>query len=99
MPKVVLLDTGPLVALLDEDDAHQDWATARMRDLTPPLLTCEAVLTEACYLLRNLSRARLQIRLWIQSGFIRHVALDETRILRTRWTLAPAPAASTSPRT
>ena len=56
MPEVVLLDTGPLVALLDEDEEYQAWATGRIRGLTPPLLTCEAVLTEACFLLKT-SRA------------------------------------------
>ena len=82
MPEVVLLDTGPLVALLDEDEEYQAWATGRIRGLTPPLLTCEAVLTEACFLLKNLPRARLQMRLWIQSGFVRPVALEEAAILR-----------------
>ncbi len=82
MPEVVLLDTGPLVALLDDDEEHHDWAKGGMRRVTPPVLTCEAVLTEACFLLRSLPRARLQLRLWIQSGFVRHVALDEAHVVR-----------------
>ena len=40
------------------------------------------MLTEACFLLKGLARARLQMRLWIQSGFVRPVALDATAILR-----------------
>ncbi len=82
MPEVALLDTGPLVAVLDGDEEYHDWATHGMRGVTPPLLTCEAVLTEACFLLHNLPRARLQMRLWVQSGFVRHIALDEARVLR-----------------
>ena len=78
----MLLDTGPLVALLDTDEEHYAWATNRMRSLTPPLHVCEAVLTETCFLLKGHARARLQMRLWIQSGFVRHVALDETAVLR-----------------
>ena len=82
MAAMTLIDTGPLVALLDEDEEYQDWATGRIRSLTPPLLICEAVLTEACFLLKNLPRARLQMRLWIQSGFVRRVALEEAALLR-----------------
>jgi predicted nucleic acid-binding protein len=82
MPQVTLLDTGPLVALLDEDEEFHAWATGRIRNLTPPLATCEAVLTEACFLLKNLPRARVQMRLWIQSGFVRPVALEAAAILR-----------------
>lgn len=82
MAEVKLLDAGPLVALLDEDEQHHGWATNRMRGLTPPLMVCEAVLTETCFLLGSHALARRQIRLWIQSGFVRHVALDEAAILR-----------------
>ena len=49
----VLLDTGPLVAALNDRDAHHAWAQERMNALQPPALTCEAVLTEAHYLLRR----------------------------------------------
>jgi predicted nucleic acid-binding protein len=49
----VLLDTGPLVALLDRRDRFHRWARLHFADIEPPLLTCEAVLAEACHLLRN----------------------------------------------
>jgi uncharacterized protein len=47
-----LLDTGPLVALLNRRDKHHDWAAVQWAQASPPLLTCEPVLTEACFLLR-----------------------------------------------
>ena len=47
----VVVDTGPIIALLDRDEAHHGWAVSRFEELQPPLLTCEAVLTEASYLL------------------------------------------------
>ena len=53
MKRQVLLDTGPLVALLDRDDAHHAWASEQWARVAPPLLTCEAVLSEACFLLRD----------------------------------------------
>ena len=55
--KPVLLDTGVIVALLDRSEgAHRVCANA-VQQLEAPLLTCEAVIAESCYLLRNLSGA------------------------------------------
>jgi len=53
MRPTVVVDTGPIVALLDADEARHDWARARFEDLRAPLLTCEAVLSEAAFLLRR----------------------------------------------
>ena len=54
----VLLDTGPLVAYLYTRDAYHDWAVETFSSLEPPAITCEAVLTEACFLVgRNGQRA------------------------------------------
>jgi len=50
---VVLADTGPIVAYLNRRDRHHDWAVAHLRQLRPPLLTCEAVLSEAVFLLQS----------------------------------------------
>jgi predicted nucleic acid-binding protein len=47
----VLLDTGPLVALIDARDRQHEWAVARWADIAAPLLTCESVISEACFLL------------------------------------------------
>ncbi|MGC9965578.1 MAG: PIN domain-containing protein [Syntrophobacteraceae bacterium] len=49
----VILDTGPLVAFLNGRDKHHDWAEAQWAQIQPPLLTCEAVISEACFLLRE----------------------------------------------
>lgn len=47
---VTILDTGPLVAWLSDRDEWHRWACEEFARLEPPLLTCEAVLTEACFL-------------------------------------------------
>jgi predicted nucleic acid-binding protein len=52
--KVVLADTGPIVAYLNGRDRHHAWSVGVLRELRPPLLTCESVLSEAAYLLRSL---------------------------------------------
>jgi uncharacterized protein len=48
-----LLDTGPLVAFFDKSDQFHAWAVAQWAQAPVPLLTCEAVLAEAAYLLRE----------------------------------------------
>ena len=51
MAASVNVDTGPIVALLDADDQQRAWVKAQFARLRPPLLTCEAVLTESCFLI------------------------------------------------
>jgi predicted nucleic acid-binding protein len=48
----VLVDCGPLVALIDRQDDFHAWARDRWNEVSPPLLTCESVISEACFLLR-----------------------------------------------
>jgi len=45
-----LLDTGPLVAYLHPRDRHHDWAVAIFNNLDLPVVTCEPVLAETCFL-------------------------------------------------
>ena len=62
---MILIDTGPLVALCDPHDSHHDRALDDLEALaTAPLVTCQAVLTEACFHLpAALQRKRLDA--WI----------------------------------
>ncbi len=46
----VLLDTGPLVAVLDASDSHHRRVVPVFSDLLTRLITTEAVVTEACHL-------------------------------------------------
>jgi len=48
-----MADTGPLVAFLNRRDEFHAWAVGQLAEAAPPLLTCEAVLAEVCYLLRR----------------------------------------------
>lgn len=50
----IILDTGPLVAFMNSHDRDHRWALEQWARIQPPLLTCEAVLTEACFLARRL---------------------------------------------
>lgn len=53
MSGTVLIDAGPLAALLNPKDAHYSWALRMAQRLEPPLLTSEPVLAEAFHLLRR----------------------------------------------
>jgi predicted nucleic acid-binding protein len=49
----VLLDTGPLVAFLNRRDQHHQWAMSQWREIAPPLLTNESVLSESIFLIEQ----------------------------------------------
>ena len=50
---ITICDTGPLVAYLNRNDPYHTWAVALMKQVRPPMLTCEPVLTEVVYFLRE----------------------------------------------
>lgn len=52
--KRIIVDTGPLVALLNARESYHAWARATLDEIEPPLWTCEAVMTETCFLLRQI---------------------------------------------
>jgi len=47
----ILIDAGPLVAYLSVRERYHEWAVDTFAALDPPAITCEAVLSEACFLL------------------------------------------------
>ena len=65
----VLLDTGPWVALLSRNDTHHRWAVEQFRRLSPPLLSCEAVVAETCFLLAVPALSSLALQ-FIERGVV-----------------------------
>jgi uncharacterized protein len=61
MRRQVILDTGPLVAFLNGQDRYHEWSLVTWAEIQPPMLTCEAVLSEACFLLRKQSKGIVSI--------------------------------------
>jgi predicted nucleic acid-binding protein len=51
--ETLLIDTGPLVALLDRSDANHAWAVEQFSHLASPLVTCEGAISEAAHLLQD----------------------------------------------
>lgn len=66
-----MLDTGPLVALLNASEREHARVVQVTQGLAAPFLTTEPVITEACFLLRGVpggSRAVLRL---VQDGLLR----------------------------
>lgn len=101
MKKQVILDTGPLVALLDGRDRHHEWAVAQWADIEAPLLTCESVISEACFLLDQ-TRAgsaavfEMLLRKAIAVGFHLEEHVKEVRDLRAKYSDVPMSVADAS---
>ena len=83
----VVLDTGPLVALLDAADEHHAWAAREFARFEGAVRVCEAVLTEAFYLLRSLRPAQAKILEWVERGELTcdFGLVEEARAVRALW--------------
>jgi predicted nucleic acid-binding protein len=66
----VILDTGPLVALLNRRDRHHEWAKTLWAETEAPLLSCEPVIAEACFLLRSLDRGPAAVVELVRRGAV-----------------------------
>jgi predicted nucleic acid-binding protein len=66
----ILLDTGPLVALLNRRDAFHSWSVEQAGRLGPPFFSCEAVIAEAHFLLAGVHQGNQRLIDLIASGRI-----------------------------
>lgn len=79
-----ILDTGPLVGALDRDDQWHGWATEQFAAIKQPALTCDAVISEACFLLRDVPEARQKVFTLVERGILRILPVlpDESPAVR-----------------
>jgi len=73
-----VVDTGPLVAVLNANDEHHAWAREVFGTLLPPLFTCEAVLSEAQFLLQERGGDPMAVLVWVRQGVI-ELAFDAAK--------------------
>ena len=76
----VLIDTGPLVAILDGRDTHHEICVNQLQQIVTPLLTCWAVVTEAAWLLRDTPSAIQELLLSFNSGLMTLLPMDESAL-------------------
>ncbi len=51
----VIIDTGPLVAFLTRRERHHAWVREQFALIQPPAITCEAVISETCFLIQSVN--------------------------------------------
>lgn len=66
----VLVDTGPLVAILSRDDEYHETCVQALREMHGPLFSCWPVITEAAWLLRSSARVVQQLLQSVDGGFL-----------------------------
>lgn len=70
MANPVVLDTGPLVAFIDGDDSQHSWTAAQLASLRPPFITCEAVISEALFMLPRARRGVPTLLSFLREGLV-----------------------------
>ena len=70
MHSQVIVDTGVLIALIDRLDNHHDWVVDQLKQITPPLLTCEAVISETWFLLQRVRNGRETLMQLLTQKFV-----------------------------
>ena len=71
MSPIVLLDAAPLVAFFSKRDANHRWAKEQINRQTASMLTCEAVLSEACFLTERILGNSDVVMEFVQKGAVK----------------------------
>jgi uncharacterized protein len=66
----IIADTGVIVGLISAKDQWHEWAFEQAKQLLPPFYVCEAVITEACFLLHNIPDGEQNILGMIAAGHL-----------------------------
>lgn len=81
---MVLVDAGPLIALIHKDDEHHERCVATLQSLSEPLGTVWPVLTEAMYLLNFSWKAQDALWEMIEREVVTLLSLKQPEMSRMR---------------
>jgi uncharacterized protein len=70
MLQKVIVDTSALGASIDKSERHHEWVVQQLERVEPPLLTCEAVISETWFLLGRVRGAREAFLPYLEQGQI-----------------------------
>ena len=100
---MILVDAGPLVALIDRGEQDHDLCLKTLSSLSAPMVTTWPAFTEAMYLLGSAGGWKAQEALWklLERGDLQLVALDtplqnRARALMTKYRDMPMDLADAS---
>jgi hypothetical protein len=85
---VILVDAGPLVALVDASDQHHGACAATLRDLREPMGSVWPAVTEALYLLQDLPQGQDAVLEMLTRGVVRLLALGQEDVPRIKELMA-----------
>lgn len=80
---MMLVDTGPLVALFDRKDERHRQCRETLREVREPIATTVAVLTEAFHILGPASIGSQRLRDFVEGGGLGVWFLERTWLTRT----------------
>lgn len=81
---MILVDAGPLVALIDADDQHHAKCVSTLQTLREPLATVWPPVTEAMYLLADLPKAQNALWEMLERGALQLLPLYAADVPRMR---------------
>ena len=81
---MILVDAGPLVALVDADDQFHKKCVAALKMVREPLATVWPPVTEAMYLLSDLPKAQEAVWEMLARGVLQLLPLDLADVPRIR---------------
>ncbi len=81
---MILVDAGPLVALVDADDQHHGKCVAALKGIREPLATVWPPLVEAMYLLSDLPAGQDALWEMLERGVVLLLPLDSSDMPRMR---------------
>jgi len=81
---LIIIDTGPLVALFDRDDKYHGRCVEILKDMAEPLVTTWPVLTETFYLLNFSSSVQDDLWVFVERGGLSVAPLEGGLLPRCR---------------
>ena len=82
--RAVLVDAGPLVALLDRSDKHHETVVGALKQIRDPLVSVWPAIVEAMYLLGFSWQAQKALWEILEAGTVRILHLDEVDVPRMK---------------
>jgi predicted nucleic acid-binding protein len=70
MANPVILDTGPFVAFLNRRDKFHQWAIEKLSKVDGRVITCDAVFSESCFLMRGTDKGFRRLCSSVGTGLV-----------------------------